>query len=150
MQKDEELRGIMNSGYKKKTAYVVRVANQGPISAKRINKPSEESNAEHGTTGQRNGGHGREVSLRGSNLARFSSWCPKAMATIGPLPDTLADRCIILRMQRKTSNEQCERLRYLDGAELRQRCARFVKDHATDIARAHPEIPAALNDRAAD
>ena len=30
-----------------------------------------------------------------TQLVRFSCWCPKVMAAIGRLPDTLADRCII-------------------------------------------------------
>src|SRR5262249_9500566 len=34
--------------------------------------------------------------------------------------------------------------------ELRQKCARFVQDHANAIANAQPEIPQDLNDRAAD
>jgi hypothetical protein len=53
-------------------------------------------------------------------------------------------------MQRKTSKEQCERLRLLEATPLRQQCARFVLDHAQAITAAKPEIPAALNDRAAD
>jgi uncharacterized protein DUF3631 len=41
-------------------------------------------------------------------------------------------------------------LKNLDGTELRRECARFVKDHAEEITVAGPEIPADLNDRAAD
>src|SRR5437016_3972593 len=41
-----------------------------------------------------------------SQLAKFSCWCPKMMAAIGRLPDTLADRCVLIRMQRKTSHEE--------------------------------------------
>ena len=89
----------------------------------------------------------------GARLARFSCWCPKAVAAIGRLPETLADRCIVLRMQRKTAKETCERLRDWSEEEaegLRRRCARFVADHAEEIARAKPAMPEALNDRAAD
>ncbi len=86
----------------------------------------------------------------GSQLASFSCWCPKIMAAIGRLPDTLADRCIVIRMQRKTPNEECERLRNLEADALRQQCARFVADHRAQIAEARPEIPESLNDRAAD
>lgn len=38
----------------------------------------------------------------------------------------------------------------LDGTALKQRCLRFVTDHAQAIAGARPEIPHELNDRAAD
>ena len=72
------------------------------------------------------------------------------MATIGRLPDTLADRCIVIRMQRKTSREQCERLRNLDTTDLKRKCVRFIADHASAIAAAHPALPDGLNDRATD
>src|SRR5207249_230683 len=85
-----------------------------------------------------------------TRLAKFSCWCPKVMAAIGRLPDTLADRCIMIRMQRKTPKEQCERLRNLEATDLKRQCARFVTDHASQIAVAQPEIPSSLNDRAAD
>ncbi|MGZ5566321.1 MAG: DUF3631 domain-containing protein, partial [Limisphaerales bacterium] len=88
--------------------------------------------------------------LPGSRLASFSCWCPKVMAAIGRLPDTLADRCIVIRMQRKSNGESCERLRLLDAEALRRKCARFVMDHRDVIALARPQIPQELNDRAAD
>ena len=47
----------------------------------------------------------------GITLAIISSWCPKVMAAIGRLPETLEDRCIVVRMQRKLPHEPCERLR---------------------------------------
>jgi hypothetical protein len=71
------------------------------------------------------------------------------MAAIGHLPETLADRCIVIRMQRKTPQESCERLRNLDAEPLRRKCARFVADHGAAIAAAQPDLPV-LNDRAAD
>lgn len=83
-------------------------------------------------------------------MVRFSCWCPKIMAAIGRLPETLADRCIVIRMQRKTAKEERERVRHLETTTLRRQCARFVLDHADAIARARPEIPPSLNDRAAD
>src|SRR5436853_7346414 len=79
--------------------------------------------------------------------AAVSCCCPKVIATIKHLPETLADRWIVIGMQRKTASEKCERLRSLDGTELRRKCARFAKDHAEEIAAAEPEIPADLNDR---
>ena len=83
-------------------------------------------------------------------LLRFSCWCPKAIATIKHLPETLADRCIVIGMHRKSLSERCERLRTLKGKEFRRKCARFVMDHANEITVGQPEIPADLNDRAAD
>jgi hypothetical protein len=87
------------------------------------------------------------------DIARFSCWCPKAMAQIGHFPETLADRCIIITMQRKTAAEKCERIRNLspaEAAELHRQCAEFVQQHRDLIAGAQPLIPDGLNDRAAD
>ena len=125
LQGNDELRGILNSGYHRKTAYVLRAINQ-PI-------------PENG-----------EADPQAVGLARYSCWCPKVIARIGQLPATLADRCIILRMQRKTAHEKCQRLRNLSSAPLRRQCARFALDHAGVISAATPEIPPDLNDRAAD
>ncbi len=130
---NEELRGILNSGYHRKGAYVMRVASGGISSEDEDGGPTASRPAKDGT-----------------RLARFSCWCPKAIAAIGRLPETLADRSIVITLQRKRSNEPCERLRDLDGTEMRRRCAEFVGQHEVEIANARPRIPAALNDRAGD
>jgi putative DNA primase/helicase len=122
---NEPLRGILNSGYTRKTAFVLRV----------IHQP---------------GNHAAVPGDQMHRLASFSCWCPKAIARIGYLPQTLADRCIVLRMQRKTSRQKCERLRHLQPESLKRQCARFVLDHADTIAEAEPDLPPELNDRAAD
>lgn len=142
---NDELRGILNSGYTRSTAFVVRVANQPPQTA--------DVYASRAAPPENSASWVRPATLPPtSSLAVFSSWCPKVMAAIGHLPDTLSDRCIVIRMQRKTARELCERLRNLKPAaqELKSRCARFVLDHANTIAGARPAIPAELNDRAAD
>jgi hypothetical protein len=136
MHGNEELRGILNSGYQKKTAYVLRAVNQVPQNPASAASPTPHSAfaTPHSSSG----------------LANFSCWCPKVIARIGALPATLADRCIVFRMQRKTPNEQCERVRNLNAYPLKQQCARFVADHSAAIAAAQPQIPLELNDRAAD
>jgi putative DNA primase/helicase len=40
---------------------------------------------------------------------RFSTWAPVAMAAIGKLPGTLADRSVAIPMQRKAAGERVER-----------------------------------------
>jgi uncharacterized protein DUF3631 len=87
---------------------------------------------------------------RGPQLGKFSCWCPKAVSAIRRLPDTLADRCVMVRMKRKLPSERCERLRHLEIGDLATQCARFVEERTEEIAKARPEIPAELNDRAAD
>jgi Protein of unknown function (DUF3631) len=44
-------------------------------------------------------------------LTEFDVYCPKVLAGIGHLPETVADRAIPITMQRKTRAERCERFR---------------------------------------
>ncbi|MDB6059021.1 MAG: hypothetical protein JWO95_2865 [Verrucomicrobiales bacterium] len=155
LQGNDELRGILNSGYAKKTAFVVRMANEALARGHRASAfepiPDEQQNNRISNPNVGIANENRKSSeSSGMRLARFSSWCPKAVAAIGRLPETLADRCIVMRMQRKMVAEKCERLKSLDGEILRRKCARFVQDHAEEIQSAQPTIPEALNDRAAD
>jgi hypothetical protein len=84
---------------------------------------------------------------------RFSTWAAKAVAMIGRLPETLADRSIVVPMRRRAPDEQVERLR-LDrpGAfeDLRRRAARWGADQLAELRAADPEVPGELGDRAAD
>jgi len=147
---NDELRGILNAGYHRGTAFVIRFAQPGELA------PEQWEDREHrGFKSSKIKSFLRSTRRASGNpsasaLSRFSCWCPKAMAAIGRLPDTLADRCIVIRMQRKTANEKCERLRNLESATLTRQCARFVLDRQEAIAAARPGIPSALNDRAAD
>jgi Protein of unknown function (DUF3631) len=173
LRTNDELRGILNAGYTRDTAFVVRVTqtenpNQEPCRRRRQETLSENSCSNrgdeanypthptplHSTPDTRPSYSpvrvGPSLDTRHSSLRHFSCWCPKVMAAIGRLPETLADRCIVIRMQRKTINEECERLRNLDTSALRQRCIRFVEENANAIANARPAIPESLNDRAAD
>jgi hypothetical protein len=49
---------------------------------------------------------------------RFSTWAPKAIATIHILADTLEDRAIVVRLQRKPPVTKVERLRRRDNADF--------------------------------
>jgi hypothetical protein len=144
LHRNDELRGILNAGYRRKTAYVVRVAAEVRNAKCRVQNEADRASGERPVS--------EEVARKGSGtrLARYSSWCPKAIATIQHLPETLADRCIVLTLHRKKVTEKCERVKDLDGAQLRRKCARFVKDHAEAIGKARPEVPSDLNDRAAE
>lgn len=83
----------------------------------------------------------------------FSTWCPKCLALIGRLPDTLEDRSVQITMRRKAPGENAERLR-IDRlsflSDLRRKCARWALDHSEALATADPPVPHELNDRAAD
>ena len=84
----------------------------------------------------------------------FSTWCAKAIALIGRLPDTLADRSIEIAMRRRSSSETVERLRQdrIEGecTDARRQAARWADDHLLDLQDADPQVPVALHDRAAD
>ncbi len=84
---------------------------------------------------------------------QFNTWAPKAIALIGDLPFTLADRAIVLPMRRKRPDESVERLRLDRRGEhqsLVRRMVRLVQDHHAGLLQADPEVPKELHDRAAD
>src|SRR5207253_1328684 len=130
-----EMRGILNAGYTKPTAHVWRLmprrGARGKSEAGKVEGESEPGRSD-------------------GELVQYSSWCPKAIATIGHLDDTLASRCIVVRMQRKVEGEECDRLKLLRTTDLKRQCARFVEDHAEEIANAEPAMPKGLTNRAAD
>jgi putative DNA primase/helicase len=96
----------------------------------------------------------RNVEVNGEHKPRrFSTWAPKAIATIRRLADTLEDRAVVLTLQRKPPGARVERLRKRDSSEfavLRRQALRWAEDSLSALADPDPEIPAALNDRAAD
>jgi putative DNA primase/helicase len=96
----------------------------------------------------------RNVEINGEHKPRrFSTWAPKAIATIRALADTLEDRAIVLTLQRKPKTAPVERLRKRDSDEfaaLRRRALRWAADNFDKLADPDPQIPDALNDRAAD
>ena len=84
----------------------------------------------------------------------FSTWCPKAIALIGKLPGTLADRAIEVAMRRRMPGERVARLRQ-DRIEdevlcLRRQATRWAADHLNTLRASDPMTPEALHDRAAD
>ena len=75
----------------------------------------------------------------------FSTWAPKAIASIGKLANTLRDRSIILSMQRKKAGERVAKLRAreADGEFLilRRKAKRWAADNIKALTAALPEIP---------
>jgi putative DNA primase/helicase len=116
--RNDELRGILNSGHTRDTAIVIRLVGDS-------HEPCE-----------------------------FSTWAPKAIASIGKLAATLRDRAIVLAMHRKNPGEWVAKLRSRDDdhefLDLRRKACRWAADHLETLKTARPEIPDSLNDRAAD
>jgi hypothetical protein len=106
-----------------------------------------------------NSGHSRAAALIVRASAEnfepqsFSTWAPKVIAKIGPLPPTLEDRSIIVRLRRKLPTKKVLPLtpsRTAALVTLRRQAARWVADHATEIGECDPQVPSELHDRAAD
>jgi len=106
-----------------------------------------------------NSGHTRAsafvVRIVGDNhdVKQFSTWSAKVIALIGELPTTLQDRAIVCRMRRRQRGETVERRRGDRVEPLRVLCrkaARWVADHSEAVRACDPDVPAKLDDRAAD
>jgi Protein of unknown function (DUF3631) len=88
-------------------------------------------------------------------LQTFPVFCCKALAGIGEaLPDTIKDRAIRIRLERRTREERVDRLRRRvlapEGEMLRDRLADWTEPQLDDLHRAWPELPDELDDRAQD
>ena len=87
---------------------------------------------------------------------RFGTWCPKAIAGIGGLPDTVLDRSVVIRLERRPPEAfgiSHWRNRDRDAIkELNCKIARWVRDNAGAVlARRNAVVfPPGLNDRARD
>jgi hypothetical protein len=84
---------------------------------------------------------------------QFSTWAPQLLAGIGQLPETVRDRGIEIEMSRKRRDQNVNRLRQRDGADLKflgRKAARWVHDNLEALRNANPEIPDGLDDRASD
>jgi hypothetical protein len=85
---------------------------------------------------------------------RFEAFCPKVLAGIGQLPDTVADRSIPIRLQRRAPGERVDRFRYrdavLEAEGIREALEAWGIREAERLKDAWPELPDALDDRASD
>jgi putative DNA primase/helicase len=89
----------------------------------------------------------------GWEVRRFSTWAPTCVAGIGQVPNTVADRSVIIRLTRKLGMQSVKRLSARDGGELHllaRKIARFVADNERRLRRDEPDVPNELNDRARD
>jgi len=105
-------------------------------------------------TGFRAGGRHSVCVGQGANISYqdLDTYCPKAIAGIGRLPGTVADRSIDIQMKRKTRAEKVERFRRKkvnsDAEVLRENLARWAG--VTRCYDAKVLLPEELDDRAQD
>ncbi len=109
-----------------------------------------------------NSGNRRGVSVprcvgKQFELKDFTVFGPRALAGIGRLPDTIADRSIPLRMVRRTREEPIDgfggpqrRRAEADAAGLREQVARWAAANVATLKEATPDLPPDLSDRAQD
>jgi hypothetical protein len=85
------------------------------------------------------------------SVKQFPVFGPKALAGIGKLPDTIADRSIPIRMVKRKRSEPVERFRERDVARV---AATLVADLTASLTACPPaptaDVPLELADRAAD
>lgn len=106
-----------------------------------------------------NSGHNREAAfvIRSDketlDPVRFSTWAPKAIAMIGKLPDTIADRSVIVNMSRKKRGENAEKKKlthFEDNISTRRKAKRWAEDNSEVLNRLHIDMPEHGNDRMID
>ena len=91
---------------------------------------------------------------RNVELVSFDVYCPKALAGIGALPDTIADRCIPIRLRRRAPGEHVGRFRHKHAeplaAPIREGFAAWAAVALDTLGDSDPALPGELNDRAQD
>ncbi len=94
-------------------------------------------------------GDGAEI-----RLVEFDVFTPRVLAGIGELPDTVSDRSIPIRLQRRAAHEVVERFQARSVAQeakaIRAGWKGWALRASEDLGRARPQVPSVLNDRAAE
>jgi putative DNA primase/helicase len=104
-------------------------------------------------SGHRRGGSVIRVVGEAMEVREFSTWAPAAIAMIGTLPGTLADRSVAIALKRKRADETVESFRYDQTNHLdclARMCARWGADNIELLRAADPAVPENLYNRAAD
>lgn len=96
----------------------------------------------------------RVLDAKSDKLVDFNVYCPKALAGIGTLPETVGDRSVLIEMKRKRRSDSAERFRLRDvekeARELRARIEAWTTARIPQLRSARPSLPRELGDRAAD
>jgi Protein of unknown function (DUF3631) len=115
----ENLRGLLNSGYRRSGRWTCCTGQGAAITAK-----------------------------------DFSTFSAKAIAGIGVLPGTVADRSITIELRRRTKDEWCARWRereaHADAQPTRDALAAWARGVMAVLKQARPTFPETLGDRQAD
>lgn len=105
-------------------------------------------------TGFKAGGTFSRCSGASYEVVDFSTFCPKAIAGIGTLPDTVTSRSIPIRLRRKTTAEQVQRFRYRQveaaGSSLRAEIQQWAETNLESLSKTDLDPLDGLSDRAFD
>ena len=123
-----------------------------------FNGPEEYTDALRGilNTGFQAGGKASLCVGAGANIGTkdFKTYCAKAIAGIGNLPDTVADRSIPMRLQRKLPGETVTRFRRRkvkdEAQEIKTELSDWINSIADRLKEAEPSLPDELGDRQQD
>jgi Protein of unknown function (DUF3631) len=121
----------------------------------KASKDNEEVRAFLNTGHRRGAVFGRCVT-HGKNVGweDLPAYAALAVAGLGFLPDTLLDRCVVIRMRRRRSDETVKPFRLRQhgpaGHELRRRLVRWAARIVTSVTDVWPELPDGIEDRPAD
>ena len=100
-----------------------------------------------GAKAQRCANDGKRITIE-----EFPSYAAVCIAGLDDLPDTIMTRSIVIRMQRRTSNEKVEsfrrRLVEPEGHALRSDVAQWAS--SVDLSQDFPHLPPGVEDRAAE
>ena len=93
--------------------------------------------------------------MSGSKTKQITTWAPKCLAGIGELPDTIADRSVRVRIERKRPSDRVRRWRDRDPdwstlAERYEAWTGAIRAHFKQALDAGCAVPGALDDRAVD
>jgi hypothetical protein len=104
-------------------------------------------------SGHRRGGCVYRIVGEDMEPRQFSIFAPAAIAMIGHLPSTLADRSVSIALQRKRPDEVVEDFRWNrteDLDRLARMMAQWAKDNAARLRDLDPVVPTNLHNRQAD
>lgn len=90
---------------------------------------------------------------KGRDLEYYNVFCPKVLAGIGKLPETIQDRSIVINMRRKRKDESKDKLKHVEAAEfkkLSQRIQQWADTNMNALSVARPKMPPGLSDRKED
>jgi hypothetical protein len=106
--------------------------------------------------GFRRGGVASLCVGQGANITYedFPVYCPKVIAGIGKLPDTVADRSIPIELRRRRPSEKVERFRLRkvgpEALPISRDVRAWAQRHLDSLSTAEPDLPDELDDRAQD